>query len=213
MNHPTILIADDHDIVVDGLRGLLQSEFDVVGSVSDGRDVDGFVTRLKPDVVILDVSMPSLNGLDCARHLRSVGFPGRILILTMHSDATMAEEALVAGANGFIVKTAPASELRAALHQILLGQTYLSSAVAENLAHLPGRADSARKDTRCQLTARQREVLQLLAEGKSHKEVAVTLNISVKTAEFHKYAIFGTLGIRTNAGLVQYAIRHGIIGP
>jgi DNA-binding NarL/FixJ family response regulator len=155
--------------------------------------------------------MPSLNGLDCTRQLRDAGFPGKILILTMHTDATMAREALDAGANGYVLKSSPASELRGALQEVLRGHTYLSPTVTREFVETAGRAESGRDDAWARLTPRQREVLQLLAEGKSHKEVAATLNISVKTAEYHKYAILETLGIKTNAELVQYAIRHHII--
>ena len=211
MRRSTVFIADDHSMVVDGLRGLLEPEYEVVGSVSDGRAVLPAVQRLKPDVAIIDISMPLLNGLDCARQLREAGCTTKILILTMHPDATLAREALHAGASGYLLKTSPASELRGALKEVLLGRTYLSPAVTRDLLDVMGRATSSREDAWARLTPRQREVLQLLAEGKSHKEIATILNISVKTTEYHKYAILETLGLKTNAELVQYAIRHGII--
>jgi DNA-binding NarL/FixJ family response regulator len=211
MTRPTILIADDHNMVVDGLKGLLEPEYEVIGSVADGRAVEPEVHRLKPQIVIIDVSMPSLNGLDCTRRLRGGGFSGKILILTMHPDATLAREALNAGATGYILKSSPATELRSALKEILSGHTYLSPSVTRDFLDIVGRADTNREDAWARLTPRQREVLQLLAEGKSHKEVASTLDISVKTAEYHKYAILAALGLKTNAELVQYAIRHGII--
>lgn len=211
MTRPTILIADDHSMVVDGLRGLLEPEYEVVGSVADGREVLPAVQRLKPHLVIVDISMPSLNGLDCARQLHESGCPSKILILTMHLDPTLAREALECGASGYLLKSSPASELRNALKEVLLGRTYLSPAVTRDLLDVMGRANSSREDVWARLTGRQREVLQLLAEGKSHKEVASILNVSVKTAEYHKYAILHALGLKTNAELVQYAIRHGII--
>ena len=211
MKRSTILIADDHSMVVDGLRGLLEPEYEVVGTVADGRQVLPVVERLKPQLVILDISMPSLNGLDCTRQLREAGCPAKILILTMHPDATLAREALDAGASGYILKISPASELRIALKEVLLGRTYLSPAVTRDLLEVMGRATSTREDVWARLTLRQREVLQLLAEGKSHKEAAAILNVSVKTAEYHKYAILDKLGLKTNAELVQYAVRHGII--
>ncbi|MCC6263600.1 MAG: response regulator transcription factor [Bryobacterales bacterium] len=210
MRRSTILIADDHNLVVEGLRGLLEPEYEVVGSASDGRSVPAEARRLKPDLIVIDISMPGLNGIDCTRQLRESGCPAKILVLTMHLDATLAREAIDAGANGYLLKSASAAELRNAAAEVLLGRTYLSPAVTRDFLEVMGRA-SSRDDAWAALTPRQREVLQLLAEGKSHKEVAAILNISVKTAEYHKYAIFENLGLKTNAELVQYAIRHGII--
>ncbi len=211
MKRLKVLIADDHSMVVDGLRGLLEPEFEVVGSVNDGRAVLPAAETLSPDVIVIDISMPLLNGLDCTRQLREAGFKGKILILTMHPDATLAQEALAAGASGYLLKSSPGSELKQALREVAEGRTYLSPAVARDVDTLMGRMTSVHEDVWAQLTPRQREVLQLLAEGKSHKEVAHILNISVKTAEYHKYAILDKLGIKSNAELVQYAIRHGII--
>jgi DNA-binding NarL/FixJ family response regulator len=182
-----------------------------VGAVNDGRAVLPEVQRLKPDVVVIDISMPLLNGLDCTRQLRESGCTARILILTMHPDATLAQEALAAGASGYLLKSSPGSELKGALREVLLGRTYLSPAVTRDVLEVMGRMTSIHENVWAHLTPRQREVLQLLAEGKSHKEIAHILSISVKTAEYHKYAILGTLGLKTNAELIQYAIRHGII--
>jgi DNA-binding NarL/FixJ family response regulator len=211
MKRSKILIADDHGMVIDGLRALLEPEYEVAGAVNDGRSVLPEVQRLKPDIVIIDISMPLLNGLDCTRQLRDAGCTAKILILTMHPDATMAQEALSAGASGYLLKSSPGSELKAALREVLLGRTYLSPAVTRDVLEVMGRMTSIHEDVWTHLTPRQREVLQLLAEGKSHKEIASILNIAVKTAEYHKYAILVTLGLKTNAELVQYAIRHGII--
>lgn len=211
MKRSKVLIADDHAMVIDGLRRLLEPEFEVVGAVNDGRAVLPEVHRLKPDVVIIDISMPLLNGLDCTRQLRDAGCTARILILTMHPDATMAQEALAAGASGYLLKSSPSSELKGALQEVLMGRTYLSPAVTRDVLEVLGRMTTVQENVWAHLTPRQREVLQLLAEGKSHKEVAAILNISIKTAEYHKYAILDTLGLKTNAELVQYAIRHGII--
>ena len=211
MKRTRILIADDHSMVIDGLRGLLEPEYEVVGAVNDGRAVLPEVQNLKPDVVIIDISMPLLNGLDCTRQLREAGCTAKILILTMHPDATLAQEALAAGASGYLLKSLPGSELKGALKEVLQGRTYLSPAVTRDVLEVMGRMTSIHENVWAHLTPRQREVLQLLAEGKSHKEIASILNISVKTAEYHKYAILGTLGLKTNAELVQYAIRHGII--
>jgi DNA-binding NarL/FixJ family response regulator len=211
MKRSKVLIADDHSMVIDGLRGLLEPEYEVVGAVNDGRAVLPAVRKLQPDVVVIDISMPLLNGLDCTRQLRDAGCRAKILILTMHPDATLAQEALAAGASGYLLKSSPGSELKGALRDILLGRTYLSPSVARDMGEVTGRMTSIHEDVWAHLTPRQREVLQLLAEGKSHKELANILNISVKTAEYHKYAILDKLGLKTNAELVQYAVRHGII--
>ena len=211
MKRSRVLIADDHSMVIDGLRALLEPEYEVVGAVNDGRAVLPEVRRMRPDVVVIDISMPLLNGLDCARQLRDAGCTAKILVLTMHPDATLAQEALAAGASGYVLKSSPGSELKGALRDVLGGRTYLSPAVTRDLNGVMGRMTSIHQDVWARLTPRQREVLQLLAEGKSHKEVANVLNISVKTAEYHKYAILDKLGLKTNAELVQYAIRHGII--
>ncbi len=211
MSRSKILIADDHSMVIDGLRVLLEPEYEVVGAVNDGRAVAAEVQRLNPDVVIIDISMPLLNGLDCTRQLRESGCTAKILILTMHPDASLAQEALAAGASGYLLKSSPGTELKGAIRELLQGRTYLSPAVTRDVLEILGRMNSIHDNVWARLTARQREVLQLLAEGKSHKEVAGILNISVKTAEYHKYAILQTLGLKTNAELVQYAIRHGII--
>jgi DNA-binding NarL/FixJ family response regulator len=211
MKRSRVLIADDHSMVIDGLRALLEPEYEVVGAVNDGRAVLPEVRRLQPDVVVIDISMPLLNGLDCARQLRDAGCTAKILILTMHPDATLAQEALAAGASGYVLKSSPGSELKAALGDVLRGRIYLSAAVTRDMDEVMGRMTSIHEDVWARLTPRQREVLQLLAEGKSHKEVANVLNISVKTAEYHKYAILDKLGLKTNAELFQYAIRHGII--
>ena len=211
MKRSRVLLADDHSMVIDGLRGLLEPEYEVVGAVNDGRAVLPEVRKLQPDVVVIDISMPLLNGLDCTRQLRDAGCTAKILILTMHPDATLAQEALAAGASGYLLKSSPGSELKGALKEVLLGRTYLSPAVARDAVEVMGRMTSIHEDVWGRLTPRQREVLQLLAEGKSHKEVAHVLHVSVKTAEYHKYAILDKLGLKTNAELVQYAIRHGII--
>jgi len=211
MKRSRVLIADDHSMVIDGLRAFLEPEYEVVGAVNDGRAVLPEVRRLQPDVVVIDISMPLLNGLDCARQLCEAGCTAKILILTMHPDATLAQEALAAGASGYVLKSSPGSELKAALGDVLRGRIYLSAAVTRDMDEVMGRMTSIHEDVWARLTLRQREVLQLLAEGKSHKEVANVLNISVKTVQYHKYAILDKLGLKTNAELVQYAIRHGII--
>lgn len=198
-------------MLVDGLRKLLETDYEILGAVSDGRQILHEVQRLDPQLVVIDISMPSLNGIDATRQLREAGCSCKILILTMHPDATLAREALDAGASGYILKSSPASELLNAIKEVLLGRTFLSPAVTRDLLDIMGKSAASHDNAWAKLTPRQREVLQLLAEGKSHKEVAAILNVSVKTAEYHKYALLEALGLKTNAELVQYAVRHGII--
>jgi DNA-binding NarL/FixJ family response regulator len=169
MKRPKVLIADDHSMVIDGLRSLLEPEFEVVGAVNDGRAVLPAVRKLQPDVVVIDISMPLLNGLDCTRQLHDTGCTAKILILTMHPDATLAQEALAAGASGYLLKSSPGSELKGALRDVLQGRTYLSPGVTRDAVEIMGRMTSIHEDVWARLTPRQREVLQLLAEGKSHK--------------------------------------------
>ncbi|MCC6367479.1 MAG: response regulator transcription factor [Bryobacterales bacterium] len=211
MKKPRILLADDHKIMLEGLRGLLSDEFELVGTVSDGREMIEACRRLHPDVVVADVSMPLLNGIDAARILRDDGSRSRIVFLTMHPDLSYATRALEAGAAGYVLKHAASDELVAAIHEALAGRTYLSPglqtpAMLELLA-------SGKPQTRetLRLTARQIEVLQLLAEGRSAKEIGAILNISARTVEFHKYKMMDDLGVHSSAELVQYAIRHGLV--
>ncbi|MCZ2146313.1 MAG: response regulator transcription factor [Bryobacterales bacterium] len=211
MNKPRILLADDHRIVLDGLRGLLSGEFDLVGVVSDGREMIEACRRLRPDVVVADVSMPLLNGVDAARILRDDGSRSRIVFLTMHSDLDYAARALEAGASGYVLKHAASDELVTAIHEVLAGRKYLSPALRTPavLELLAGGRPHTRQTIH--LTARQIEVLQLLAEGRSAKEIGGILNVSSRTVEFHKYKMMDELGVHSSAELVQYAIRHGLV--
>ena len=206
MKKPRLLLADDHRIVLEGLRGLLEPEFEIAGAVADGPSLVAEARRLGPDVVVADISMPGLNGIEAARQIRAADERIRVVFLTMHADAGYAAGALEAGASGFVLKHSAPQELIHAIRDALQGRTYLTPAIAAEIngVHRPGEPASA-------LSPRQREVLQLLAEGKSTKEVAALLNISARTAEFHKYRIMEQLRIKTTAELVQYAIRHGLL--
>ncbi len=209
MNRPRLLLADDHRIVAEGLRSILAPKFDLLGIVEDGRELVAAAMRLTPDVIIADISMPQLNGMDAVVQLRERGCRAKIVFLTMHKDVTYAVRALEIGASGFVLKHSASTELLAAIHAALDGKTYLSNEISDSLERLTLERS---KPVESSLTHRQREVLQLFAEGRSAKEVAAMLHISTRTAENHKARIVAQLGLSTTADLVQYALRHGIIG-
>ena len=211
MTRPRVLVADDHRIVAEGLRSLLEPEFEMVGIVEDGRQLVEAAGRLQPDVIVADITMPLLNGLDAVVQLRSAGCVAKVVFLTMHRDATYAARALQAGAAGFVLKHSASAELVTAIREALAGNTYLTSSIAEALERRSQASAEQDLSDQLDLTPRQREVLQLYAEGLSAKEVAAVLHISARTAENHKARIMGLLGISTTAELVQHAIRHGII--
>jgi DNA-binding NarL/FixJ family response regulator len=211
MNKPRIVIADDHQILADGLRGLLEPEFEVVAIVADGRELLAAARDHQPDVIVADITMPSLSGIEAAVQLRQAGVAAKVVFLTMHRDVAYARRAMEAGAFGFVLKHSAASELVTAVRLALRGQTYVSPLMAGELLQSYRQGDAGACDAAHSLTARQREVLQLVAEGRSAKEIAATLKISTRTAEAHRAHIFEALGIQTTAELVHYAIRNGII--
>jgi DNA-binding NarL/FixJ family response regulator len=211
MKKPRVLLADDHKIVLEGLRGLLEEHFELAGWVTNGRDLVSEAERLQPDAIVADISMPLLNGIEAAQQVRQKGLAAKIVFLTMHPDATYATRAFEAGASGYVLKHSASDELVTAIQEALRGGRYISRGLeSRGLAEIamPG---STRTKTVIELTARQREVLHLVAEGKSAKEIAAILNISPRTAEAHKYKIMDELGVKTSAELVQYAIRHGLL--
>jgi DNA-binding NarL/FixJ family response regulator len=213
MKKPRVLLADDHRVVAEGLRGLLENHFDVVGIAADGRELVTAAKRLDPDVVVLDISMPSLNGIDAARHLRTAKSRAKIVFLTMHREITYAARALEAGASGFVLKHSAPSELVTAIREALRGGTYITPQIAGDLVHSFQRGEAPRSEVDGELTPRQREVLQLVAEGRSAKEIAAVLHISPRTAEFHKARLMGTLGAQNTAELIQHAMRLGLAAP
>jgi DNA-binding NarL/FixJ family response regulator len=213
MKKPRVLLADDHRVVAEGLRGLLDAHFEVVGIASDGRELVSAAKRLDPDVVVLDISMPSLNGIDAARQLRAANSRARIVFLTMHREVTYAARALEAGASGFVLKHSAPSELVTAIREALKGGTYITPQIAGDLVHAIQRGETARAESAGDLTPRQREVLQLVAEGRSAKEIAAVLHISPRTAEFHKARLMATLGAQNTAELIQHAMRFGLSAP
>jgi DNA-binding NarL/FixJ family response regulator len=208
-----VLIADDHLLVRAGIRALIESlgGVTVVGEATDGRELIELAGQLRPDIALLDISMPGLNGLEAAARIREQLPATRVIILSMHANEAYVRQALKAGATGYLLKSADAAELRAALQAVSKGEVFLSSAVSKQVvkAFVDGSADvPSPLDT---LTTRQREILQLIAEGRSTKEIAFTLDISAKTVETHRAQIMERLEIHDVAGLVRFAIRTGLI--
>ena len=208
---PRVLLADDHLLVAEALRSLLASEFELVGVVEDGRALIEAAETQRPDVIVADVTMPRLNGIDALIQLRQAGNPVPVVFLTMHRDVTFARRALEAGASGFVLKHSASIELIAAVRAALEGKTYLTPQIAGEVLETMKQGPERGNDPAGALTPRQREVLQLLAEGRSAKEIASTLSISARTVEFHKYQMMETLDIHTNAELIHFAIKHGLI--
>ncbi|MCS6291478.1 MAG: response regulator transcription factor [Nitrospira sp.] len=214
MKRPRVLMADDHSLILAGLRKLVEAECDVVGAVEDGRALVEAAQRLRPDLILLDISMPLLNGLDAARQLRKLLPESKVIFLTMHASPTYATEAFQAGASGYLLKRSAASELGLAIKAVLQGQHYLTPSLTKDVLEsvLKPSTGEAVKAASSSLTDRQREVLQLVAEGHGTKEIATILNVSVKTVEFHKARIMQHLDIHTTADLTKYAIAHGLTG-
>ena len=206
-----LLLADDHTLLLEGIRLLLEPEYELVGSVEDGLALLAAAKTLKPDVILLDISMPLLNGIDAARRLRKIVPSARLIFVTMHADADFVLEAFRVGAMGYVLKRAAASELLTAIREVLKGNHYVSPLVTRNALELLVSIPKLRGKFSDRLTPRQREVLQLVAEGRSRKEIAAFLNISVKTVEFHKAALMRELNLATTADFTRYAIEHGII--
>ncbi len=208
-DRPRVLLADDHLLVAEALKSLLSAEFDLVGMVGDGRALVEAAGRLRPDVIVADITMPHLNGIDALVQLRQGGNRVPVVFLTMHRDATFARRALEAGASGFVLKHSAATELIDALRAALDGKTYLTPQLAGEVLDAMKRGPEQADNPIGALTPRQREVLQLLAEGRSAKEIAASLSISSRTVEFHKYQMMETLGIHNNAELIHFAIKNG----
>lgn len=210
LQRPRVLLADDHRLVAEGVKSLLAADFDLVGVVEDGRALVAAARTLQPDVIVADISMPHLNGFDALARLRQDNSRVRVVFLTMHQDVVYARRALEAGALGYVLKHSAPAELIAAIRAALEGKTYLTPALAgevvQSLKTDPGNA----RDPVAALTPRQREILCLLAEGRSAKEIGAALAISARTVEFHKYQMMEALGLKTSAELVHFALKHGI---
>jgi DNA-binding NarL/FixJ family response regulator len=212
MKRIRLLLADDHKIMMHGLKGLLEPEFEVVGTVEDGISLVAEAKRLLPDVVVADITMPMLNGIEAARQIKEADARIKILFLTMHQDVFYAARAFEAGASGYVLKHSAPAELVAALREVLAGKTYVTPMIAGELMDLYRAGLSSQKDfVDIKLTPRQKEILQLLAEGNSAKQIAWVLSISSRTVEFHKYRLMQQLNIKSSAELVLYAVKHGLV--
>jgi DNA-binding NarL/FixJ family response regulator len=210
-NRSRILIADDHNLVAELCKRLLEPEFQVVGTVSNGRDLVRAAAELKPDVIVVDVAMPVLNGLDAGKQVKEALHTVKLVYLTMNTDPELALEAFDRGASGFLLKTCAASEMVLAVREVLRGKTYVSPTLKERVAYLRWERKKMIVEEADRLTERQREILQLLAEGKVMKEIAYTLNLATRTVAFHKYRIMDVLGTKSNAELVRYAVKKHLV--
>jgi DNA-binding NarL/FixJ family response regulator len=212
MKPATIVLADDHSVVLEGLRRILdRPEFTVIGVAMDGRSLLQVAAKLQPDLVIIDIGMPRLNGIDAARELHKQNRKSKIVFLTMHSEVAYATAALAAGASAFVLKSGAGEELITAIRHALNGRTYVSKAIARAVEAARATRSTPLRGVGDLLTHRQLEVLQLLAEGRQVKEIAALLKLAPKTVEFHKYRIMSLLGVHTVADLTRYAVRRGML--
>ena len=211
MKRSRIVLADDHTLVLEGLRKLLEDEHDIVGIAEDGRTLLTVAQQHNPDIVVLDISMPQLNGLEAARQLHQLLPVCKIIFLTMHADPTYAKEAFQSGASAFLLKRSAASELMLAIQAVSKDQFYVTPVIAKDvLLPLCGQSEGT-PSSESPLTSRQREVLQLVAEGKTVKDIANILNLSRKTVEFHKTKIMQRLNLHSTVELTKYAVAHGLV--
>ena len=209
MSRPRVLLADDHTLLLGAFEKLLSEDCDVVGQVSDGRALVEAAEELKPDIVVLDISMPLLNGLEAGRQIKRKLPSTKLVFVTMNEDTDLAADAFRAGASGYLLKQSATSELMAAIRQVMDGRSYVTPLITEGLVGSLMHHDQTAPSN--ELTPRQREVLQLLAEGHSMKEVASLLSLTPRTVAFHKYRIMEQLKIKSSAELVQYAVKHHIV--
>lgn len=209
-SRPRVLLADDHALLLDAFQKLLEPRCEVVGKTTDGRALLDAAPKLNPDVVVLDIGMPLLNGLEAARRLKQSMPAVKLIILTMNEDPDIAAEAVQAGVSGYLLKNSAASELFKAIQNVLKGKTYFTPRIARGMEESFIK-DPWGKSHHKKLTPRQREVVQLLAEGRSMKEIADILDLTPRTVAFHKYRIMEVLGVKTTADLIQYAIRSHLV--
>lgn len=205
-----VLLADDHKIILGGLRGLLEPEFELVGTAEDGKALVSEAVRLQPDVIVVDISMPKLSGLEAFREVRKIAPGIRAVFLTMHHDVAYAAKAFESGASAYVLKHSAPSELVTAIREAMNGRTYVTPMIAGDLMRSvrdPGHGNGPA----ARLTSRQKEILQLLSEGNSAKEIAAKLKISPRTVEFHKYNMMEEWNLKTTADLIRFAIRHGFV--
>jgi Response regulator containing a CheY-like receiver domain and an HTH DNA-binding domain len=209
MTAPRVLLADDHELVLGAFEKMLSGECEIVGRVSDGRALLGAAEKLRPDVIVLDIGMPLLNGLEAGRQVKQSLPNTKLVFVTMHEDADVAAEAFRGGASAYLLKRSAPSELMTAIREVVQGRSYVTPLVTEGLVGLLMKVDERKHSP--ELTSRQREILQLLAEGRSMKEVAAELNITARTVAFHKYRMMEQLKITSSAELIQYAVKHHIV--
>jgi len=208
MLKPRILLADDHTFVLEGFRHILEAHYELVGTAGDGYALLAAAKTFRPDIVILDISMPLLNGIDAAAQLKKICPKTKIIIVTMHADAEYVRSAFEAGASAYVLKGSAVDELEQAMRAVLGGHSYITPLITKELVdvYLSTASEKPRG-----LTPRQREVLQFLAEGRTAKEIANRLNITSRTVEFHKTQIMEHLNLKTTADLIKYALTHGIV--
>jgi DNA-binding NarL/FixJ family response regulator len=211
MNKPTVMLADDHTMIAEALRNLLEPQYEIIAVVQDGRTLLDSALALKPDVVVLDVGMPLLNGLTAGQQLKQKLRKVKLIYVTMNEDPDLASEALRTGGSAYLLKSSAASELLKAIHEALRGGSYVTPKIRRSIEQSFIRS-AGLKTAEKKLTQRQIEVLQLLAEGKSMKEVGAVLSLTARTVAFHKYRIMEVLNVRSNAELVQYAVRSNLVG-
>ena len=210
MKCPRILLADDHTMLLDAFRRLLEPRCEIVGAAADGRTLLDLATSTRPDVIVLDISMPRLNGIDALRQLRRKMPAVRFVFLTVNEDPDIAAQAINLGASGYLLKSSAAGELFTAIERALAGKIYITPLLTKGVPLGVFLSQAAKPDVE-KLTLRQREVLQLLAEGRAMKEIADLLNVTARTVAFHKYTIMEELGMKTSAELVQYSLEHGLL--
>jgi DNA-binding NarL/FixJ family response regulator len=203
-----VLLADDHAIVVEGLATLLKGHFDLVGTVGNGNELVDTARKVRPDVIVADIAMPVLSGLEALRRLKSARSDAKMIFLTMHADAQLATEAFRAGASGYVLKQSAGEELIAAIQEVLQGKTYLTPLITKDVITT---LTESTPQSGVKLTPRQREVLRLIAEGKRMKEIGAILQLSTRTVESHKYEMMRALGVESTAELVRYAIQIGLV--
>lgn len=215
MNRPRLLLADDHALIAEGISKLIESEFDLIGIVQDGRTLLNTIEQLAPDILLLDISLPFINGIEAAHRIKKLSPTVKVIFLTMHAEPSFIKDAASVGASGYVLKQSAAGELVHAIREALENRTYFTS-LATHEGIEPGEHPSpeeTKSPVNSVLTPRQREILQLVAEGHSNKDIASLLNLSLKTIEFHKSRIMRTVGVKRTTDLTKYAISHRIVTP
>jgi len=211
MRRISVLLADDHTILAEGIATLLKKHFNVVGVAANGQELVTYARQFRPDVIVTDIAMPLLNGIDAMKKIKKEGLRSKFVILTMHEEATTAVEALKAGADGCVTKRSASTELVAAINEVFSGRTYVSPGIEGDIYSMLDKSENKFDPRIPSLSPRQREILQLTAEGKSMKEIADLLKISPRTVESHKYSSMQILGLKSTAELVQYAIKMRLV--